>query len=420
MRIPIKRFDMQFGENIKLALKALTDHKFRSFLTMLGIIFGVASVITMLSIGEGAKRQAIAKYQDLGVNNIIVREKNLSDSELEEVRAKFSPGLSLQDAALIKEIVPGVDRIASQAEITSEVKSGDKSSRSTVIGVTPEFLDMMNYSTKSGDVINDVHYRNRLKVCVLGAGVAGTLFPGEEPIGQMVKIEDQWLEVIGVLESKTLFTETVGELAARDLNTDVYMPLSTFLNRFNRPVLASEIQQITVNIDNSGRIVQASKLIDEILKRHHFNNSDYNIVIPLELLKQEEKERQIYNFLLGAIAAISLVVGGIGIMNIMLATVMERTREIGIRRAIGARKADIMSQFVTESVVISITGGIIGVLLGVSLSLSVSFFTDVGTYIRLYSILIAFAFSVVVGVSFGYLPAKNAANLKPVDSIRYE
>jgi putative ABC transport system permease protein len=412
---------MQIEENIRLAVSGLTDHKFRSFLTMLGIIFGVASVIAMLSIGEGAKREAIAKYKDLGVNNIIIREKKLSDQELEEVRAKFSQGLSNNDANVIREVVPGVERIASQAEISTDVKFADKSVKSTVIGVTPDFLDMMNYQLKSGELISTSHYAQRLKVCVLGAGVAATLYQQEDPIGKMIKVEDQWLEVIGVLESKTLFTETVGELAARDLNTDVYVPLSTFLSRFSREsLLSSEIQQITVQIDNSGHLLEVSKLVNEILKRHHFNNEDYSIIIPYELLKQEEKERQIYNFLLGAIAAISLIVGGIGIMNIMLATVMERTREIGIRRAIGARKADIMGQFVSEAVAISITGGIIGVLLGVGLSLTVSLFTDVHTYIRLYSIFIAFAFSVIVGISFGYLPAKNAANLKPVDSIRYE
>lgn len=412
---------MQVEENVRLAISGLVDHKFRSFLTMLGIIFGVASVITMLSIGEGAKREAIAKYQDLGVNNIIVREKNLSEEELEEVRAKFSQGLSLKDAEVIRQIVPGVERIASQAEISTDVRYTDKSAKSTIIGITPEYLQMMNYRIGKGDFINDDQYNQRLKVCVLGAGVANTLFQKEDPVGQMIKIDDQWLEVIGVLESKTLFTETVGELAARDLNMDVYVPLSSFLNRFSREnALTSEIQQITIQVENSGRLLETSRLVNEILKRHHFNNDDYNIVIPFELLKQEEKERQIYNFLLGAIAAISLLVGGIGIMNIMLATVMERTREIGIRRSIGAKKSDIMSQFVTEAVAISITGGIIGVLLGVTLSLTVSLFTDVSTHIRPYSIVIAFAFSVIVGVSFGYLPAKNAANLKPVDSIRYE
>jgi len=412
---------MNYSENIRLAIGGLIDHKIRSFLTMLGIIFGVASVIAMLSIGEGAKREAIAKYQDLGVNNIIIREKKLSDAELEEVRAKFSQGLSIRDANAILDIVPSVSMIASQAEISTDVKYTDKSVKSTVIGVTANYLSMMNYRIGQGEIISDHHYNLKLKVCVLGAGVAGSLFGYDDPIGQMIKVEDQWLEVIGVLESKSLFTETVGELAARDLNTDVFMPLSTFLNRMTREnILTGEIQQITAQVDNSNNLIEASALINEILKRHHFNNTDYNIVIPYELLKQEEKERQIYNILLGAIAAISLIVGGIGIMNIMLATVMERTREIGTRRAIGARKSDIMSQFVTEAVAISVVGGIIGVIFGIALSLSVSLFTEITTFIRFYSILLAFTFSVLVGIGFGYLPAKNAANLNPVDSMRYE
>lgn len=412
---------MQFEENIRVALRGLIEHKFRSFLTMLGIIFGVASVIAMLSIGEGAKRQAIAKYQELGVNNIIVRDKDLTDSELEEMRAKFSQGLSLTDANVIKDIVPGVENVAPQAERSSEIKFSDKSVKSTVIGITPSFIEILNYEADKGTFINSDHYNRSLKVCVLGAGVVKTLFQSQDPLGKMVKVEDQWLEVVGVMKTKALFTETVGELASRDLNNDVYVPLSTFLKRFeldNR--MASQIKQITVKVKSSDQLVETAGLIRSIVSRHHYNNDDFNIVIPYELLKQEEKERRIYNILLGAIAAISLVVGGIGIMNIMLATVMERTREIGIRRAIGARKSDIMSQFVTEAVAISITGGIIGVIVGVSLSLGISLITDVSTFIRLYSIFVAFGFSVLVGISFGYLPAKSAANLKPIESIRYE
>ncbi len=412
---------MQYEENIRVALRALLDHKFRSFLTMLGIIFGVASVIAMLSIGEGAKREAIAKYQDLGVNNIIVRDKNLSSNELEEARARFSQGLSINDAEVIKRIVPGVEEVAPQAEKEAEVKFGDKTSKSTLIGITPEFIQILNYQTEKGEFISADHYNRNLKVCVLGAGLAKLFFSGQDAVGQLVKIEDQWLEVIGVMKSKALFTETVGELASRDLNNDVYVPLSTFNKRFSKEnVLASEIKQITVKVKSSDKLMSSSELIKSIIDRHHFNNQDYSIVIPFELLKQEEKERRIYNILLGAIAAISLIVGGIGIMNIMLATVMERTREIGIRRAIGARKSDIMGQFVTEAVALSITGGLIGVVLGISLSLSISLFTEVSTFIRLYSVFIAFGFSVIVGISFGYLPAKNAANLKPIESIRYE
>ena len=412
---------MQFEENIRVAISGLIDHKFRSFLTMLGIIFGVASVIAMLSIGEGAKREAIAKYQDLGVNNIIIRDKDMTNDELEEIRAKFSQGLALNDAIVIKEIVPGVEDVAPQAEKSSEVKFADKSAKSTIIGIMPSFIKILNYEADMGTFINDDHYDRNLKVCVLGAGIVKTLFQNQDPIGKMVKIDDQWLEVVGVMKTKALFTETVGELASRDLNNDVYVPLTTFHKRFElENQLSSEIKQITVKVKSSEQLVETADLVRSIVNRHHYNNNDFSIVIPYELLKQEEKERRIYNFLLGAIAAISLVVGGIGIMNIMLATVMERTREIGIRRAIGARKSDIMSQVVTEAVAISITGGIIGVIVGVSLSLIISLFTDVNTFIRLYSVFIAFGFSVLVGISFGYLPAKSAANLKPIESIRYE
>jgi putative ABC transport system permease protein len=412
---------MQTKENIRVAISGLRDHKFRSLLTMLGIIFGTASVITMISIGEGAKKQAMAKYQDLGVSNIIIRDKDLTDADLEQARIKFSQGLSVSDTRAITEIVPGITGIAPQSETKLEAKYGDKSSKATVIGVTPEITNILNYRLDKGIFIDQDHYNRQLKVCVLGANIARELFTYEDPLGKNLKLGDQWFEVAGVLQTKALFTETVGELAARDLNNDVYIPLSTFGGRIPKPnILSSELKQVTVKLESSLMLIESAAVIRSILSRRHFNNDDFSIIIPYELMEQERRESRIYNLLLASIAAISLIVGGIGIMNIMLATVMERTQEIGIRRAVGGRRSDIMGQFVTEAMAMSITGGLIGVFLGIILSLGIGFVTEVRTYLTIYSIFIAFGFSVVVGITFGYLPAKRAADLKPIESIRHE
>ena len=399
----------------------LRDHKFRSFLTMLGIIFGTASVITMISIGEGAKKQAMAKYQDLGVSNIIIRDKDLTDADLEVARMKFSQGLTLDDTKAITEIVPGVKGIAPQSETKLEAMYGDKSSKATIIGVTPDVTNILNYRMDKGIFIDNDHYNRDLKVCVLGANIARELFSYEDPLGKNIKLGDQWFEVAGVLQTKALFTETVGELAARDLNNDVYIPLTTFGKRIPKTnMLTSELKQVTVKLEGSERLIETAAVIRSIMSRRHFNSDDFSIIIPYELMEQEKKESRIYNLLLASIAAISLIVGGIGIMNIMLASVMERTQEIGIRRAIGGKRSDILGQFVTEAMSMSITGGLIGVFLGIVLSLGIALITDVQTSLTLYSIFIAFSFSVVVGITFGYLPAKRAADLKPIESIRHE
>jgi len=327
----------------------------------------------------------------------------------------------MADAEAIQSVVPMIEDIAPQSEKDVEVQFEDRSGKATLIGITPSFTSILNYSAGQGIFINEDHYLRNLKVCVLGASIAGELFPFDDPVGRDIKIEDQWLEVVGVMNSKSLFTETIGELASRDLNTDIYVPLTTFNKRFIKDnLLESEVKQITVKVSNPNRLVEIAGIIKQLLNRHHFNNEDFSIIIPFELLKQEEKERRIYNILLGSIAAISLLVGGIGIMNIMLASVLERTREIGIRRAIGAKQQDILNQFLTEAVVISITGGLIGVTLGLLISLFITLITDITTIVTLYSILIAFLFSVLVGISFGYFPAKQASHLKPIEAIRHE
>jgi putative ABC transport system permease protein len=412
---------MQLQEHVLISLENLKVHKLRSVLTILGIIFGVGAVITMLSIGEGAKREALEKFKTLGVNNIIIRDKNLSEKELEEVRAKFSRGLSLKDAEAIKSIVPTVELISPQAEIEVEAKYEDKSVKSTIVGVTSSFKDILNFEPNVGTFLTEDHHYRSLRVCILGAEVVKSLFPVQSPLGKKVKLDDQWFEVIGTMGSKMLFTETVGELAARNLNQDIYIPLSSFLSRFTKEEkLASEIDQLTAKVFDSDQLVESAGIIRRILERRHHKNDDFDIVIPYELLKQEEKERRIYNMVLGSIAAISLLVGGIGIMNIMLATVLERTREIGIRRALGAKQNEILFQFLIEAVGLSFLGGIIGVVLGISMSLFISSIAEFSTVITPISVFVAFGVSGAVGVIFGTFPAKKAANVNPIEALRYE
>ena len=412
---------MDRQELIRIGLDGLSVHRLRSLLTMLGIIFGVAAVISMLAIGEGAKREALEKFKVLGVNNVIVRDKRLADKELEEVRAKFSRGLSLADARALSDIVPAVVDVAPQAELEVEAKYADRSSKSVVVGVTPAFSKLLGYVASSGQFLDADHYEREQRVCVLGADVARTLFPIESAVGQRVKLDDQWFKVVGTAGSRALFTETVGELAARNLNQDIFVPLSTFLRRFTKKEqLASEIDQLTVKVTDSDRLAEAAAVIRRILDRRHHGNKDFDIVVPYELLKQEEKERRIYNMVLGSIAAISLLVGGIGIMNIMLATVLERTREIGVRRALGAKRKEIMAQFLTEAVGLSLAGGLAGIFLGVTMSLIIDAVAEFKTVITPISVIVSFGLSGAVGVASGTFPAKRAANVSPIEALRYE
>ena len=412
---------MEIKELLLMGVEGLRVHRLRSVLTMLGIIFGVAAVIAMLSIGEGAKREALAKYKLLGVNNIIVRDKELSDSELEDVRAKFSKGLSLKDAEAIKKILPTVDYVAPQAELATEAKFEDKSTAATVVGVTAENDKILNYKPSKGEFFSRDHHKRQLRVCVLGAEVTQSLFPVEDPLGKNVKLGDVWFQVIGVMDPKSLFTETVGELASRNLNQDVYIPLSSFLRRFTKENdLASEIDQLTIRVNESDKLLESANVIRRIVTRRHKENDDFDIVIPYELLKQEERETRIYNMVLGSIAAISLLVGGIGIMNIMLATVLERTREIGIRRSLGARRREIQLQFLIEAIGLSLSGGLIGIVLGVTMSLIINAFAEFSTIVTPISVIVAFGVSGGVGIVFGTFPAKNASNINPIEALRYE
>ena len=412
---------------IRFGGKNLWLHKLRSFLTMLGIVFGVASVIAMLAIGEGASFEAKEKIKELGSNNIIIRSvKPPSEATSQTTSWLDVYGLDSSDFRKISSI-PSVDNIVPTWETRQDIWHLAKNTPGRVVGTTPDYAQTTNLNVEEGGrFINAIDTDMSKSVVVIGSSIKNTLFPVDDPIGKKIKIKSNYFTVVGVAKAK-VFSKGTGTFEAEDINFDVYLPLNTTrtyfgefdINRRNRQASWVEFHRFVVKIDDTNKIMSTSTLINQILESSH-KKLDYEILVPLELLKQAEHTTRIFNIVLGSIAAISLLVGGIGIMNIMLATVTERTREIGIRRALGAKRRDIIYQFVTEAIILSATGGFIGVVLGVIIPKIVSKFAGMITIITLWSILLAFLISVAVGLTFGIFPARKAALLDPIEALRYE
>ena len=411
---------MNFRESFSVSLNGILSHKLRAFLTMLGIIFGVAAVIAMLSIGAGAKQEALDQIKLLGMNNVIFRSQPIETEDDERGTIIESTGLTMDDSRALYMINPLVEAAVPQKELTEmRVTQRSNVSEATVVGTTPEFKDVMSMTLKQGSFFNyqDVHQARR--VCVLGSSVSSELFLYQNPIGSMVKVGDVWFTVIGVMTSKPRSTGK-GGIGDRDMNYDVYMPLSTATYRYEIDKSEPEVDQIILNISDSENIKEASNIAHSLISIRHNNLDDFTIVIPEELLRQSQQTQKIFNIVMGAIAGISLLVGGIGIMNIMLATILERTREIGVRRAIGATRKDILGQFLIEAVLLSFTGGIVGILIGFIMTQVISSYANWKTIIEFGSIMLSFGVSVSVGIIFGIYPARKAAMLDPIESLRYE
>jgi putative ABC transport system permease protein len=432
---------MNINESFKVGLTGINTHKLRSSLTVLGIIFGVSAVIAMLSIGEGAKQETLEQIQLMGVNNIIVKSKITQQSTTSKNVTSFSTGLSLKDARAISEICPLVESITPQWEVTAQSQYRDNRSEIHVIGTTSEYLSIYNYSLKNGKFILKDHLENLDNVCVLGSAAKDELFHFEDPIGKKIKIQDLWFEVIGVLEPKFVSSRNIGDLDISNVNMNVFIPITTAISRLSKSqkrgggedfyfgsfgggvgkyIDKTKVDQLTIKIKLSDDISEANQIIKRILARRHYNTNDYQIIIPEELLTQSQKTQRIFNIVMGAIAGISLLVGGIGIMNIMLASVLERTREIGIRRAVGANKMDVLMQFLIEAIALSIVGGLIGIGLGFGMTKIISLYAGWRTIVNLWSILLAFGVSAATGIIFGFYPAKSAAEKEPIESLRYE
>ncbi len=432
-----RRFSFtRLRRTLRLGVRSLWLHRLRSLLTVLGIVFGVCSVIAMLAIGEGASFEAQEQIKNLGSQNIILRsvkppeEQKVSDKGSQNYVLQY--GLTYKDISRIRATIPGVVIVLPARNMRDYVWNISRRVDTEIVGTFPWYPEMRNHRVTTGRFFTDVDMQAQANVCVLGAEMVPSLFPLETPLGKHVRVGADYYQVIGVMEPRSL--EPVGETSgtagsSKPAANRMFIPIETAKLRYGEVLMRRrsgsfeaervELHEATVKVDSLEDVTMVADAVKQVLQRNHIKK-DYEVIVPLDLLRRAERTKQIFNIVLGSIAAISLLVGGIGIMNIMLASVTERTREIGIRRALGARKHDIVAQFLVETVLLSGAGGIIGVLLGVAVPFIVSHFAGMKTIITLWSPLLAFSISAFVGVVFGLYPASRAANMDPVEALRHE
>ena len=398
-------------------------HKLRTLLTMLGMIFGVAAVLSMLSIGAGAQQQVMAFIEDLGVRNVIVEARETTEFQANQKVRQQSPGLSFQDLRAIQASVPGLDGVTARKRFTpTRVVPKPDTEVPTIYGVEPVYQQIANLRVSSGRFYTDEETARAAPVCVLGEAARWRLFGDADPIGKFVKVNEQWFEVIGVVGPQAVAQTEVGGVPAQDRNNLIYVPTSAAILRLedNYSSLRDEIDGVFLRLSSEADITSAAAIVRGVLENSHRGASDYSLIVPAELLAEQQRTKRIFDIVMVALASISLLVGGIGIMNIMLASVMERTPEIGLRRAIGATRVDIVRQFVLETTMIAVAGGAIGLALGLAMSRAIASFAGWSTIVTGWSLLLAFLVSVIVGLVSGVYPAMKAAELDPVQALHYE
>jgi putative ABC transport system permease protein len=411
---------MPYREALELGLESIGAHKLRSILTMLGVVFGVAAVISMLSIGEGARRSAIEQIRLLGTNNIRVRQIQLTGAAAELAERASAEGLTHRDAQVIAATLPNVKGVSSLRFIEAEIGRAGKESNGYVVGADENYAGITNFKPSSGRFISPLDVRDAKRVCVIGADIRRELFGYADPINRKVKIEDTWFTVVGLMESKNVQSGKASVIRLRDINRDLYIPITTALKRFTDADHPNSVDELAIQVASQDLVVPTSDVLKRLLRRMHRGAPDFEVVVPAELLAQSQRTQRLFNIVMGSIAAISLLVGGIGIMNIMLANVTERTAEIGLRRAVGATEKDVMNQFLSETVVVSAGGGLIGIVLGAIMAKGINLFAGWDTVISLSSIAVSFGISALIGIGFGMYPARKAARLDPINALRYE
>ncbi len=445
----------------RTALEGLKHNRLRAGLTSLGILFGVASVIAMLAIGKGAEQEILEQMVLLGSNNIMITplvEQSEGPAQTEQPERevkKFSPGLTYADALAIGRMVPGISTISAEIVFNTDIVREGRRRSGKVVGVDSSYFELTNLELGRGRWFTAEQIELGHPVAIIGDGIRTRFFTTEEPIARPIKVGDTWLTVVGVLKDRRVSTDAATELGVRDANMDVYVPVRTMLSRYRdrTRVTGRDIEQaanqarsfggssdddgesaeqraertnrnqldrIVVRVADAGHMNAVTDVLRRMLERRHNGVIDFEIEVPELLLRQQQRTRTIFNIVLGAIASISLVVGGIGIMNIMLASVLERIREIGVRRALGATERDVLMQFLSEAVMISVAGGIAGIILGTLLSTGIERLAGIRTLVSFVSVFVAFGVSFAVGVAFGIVPAYRAARQDPVVCLRYE
>jgi len=459
------KFFFRYFHDIEIAVESIISNKLKSMLTALGIIFGVAAVIAMLAIGKGAKQEIMEQMKMVGVNNIlinpIVQDNSSSSEEGEKQSKKFSRGLNMLDVEAIKEILPSVKRISPEISFNSTAMMNGVKYTAKLVGVSNDYFYLYNLPLVSGAFFNGYQEENGIQVCIIGANIRSKFFSKVDPLGQYIKFNGIWLKVIGVLQKTTVSLTGFEEKGVNVYNDNIYIPIQTMLLRYQNRALVNtklvseassnvmimgggpgggmariivsssdastdaetnynQLDRIVVQVTETEQLNPSTEILSRMLTRRHSGVKDFEITVPELLLKQQQRTKDIFNIVLGAIASISLIVGGIGIMNIMFASVMERIKEIGTRMAIGAKKMDIVVQFLSEAVLISVSGGFIGIFFGVIMAKLIEQIAGIMTIVSFISVFIAFGVSAAVGIIFGYSPAKRASERDPIESLRYE
>ncbi len=449
---------VQLAFTVGTAVEAVQHNKLRASLTSLGILFGVASVIAMLAIGKGAEQEILEQLRLLGSNNMMItplveqKEGRVEDQPQREVK-KFSPGLTDADAQAIARVIPAVDVTSAEIVLNTTITREGRHRSGKLVGVDTTYFRLTNLELASGAWFTPLQVERGLPVAIIGDGVRARFFTTETPIGRPLKVGNTWLTVVGVLVDRRVSSQTAQRLGIRDANLDVYVPVQTMLLRFrNRAQVTqrdieqaarsvtvvtadsaeeseeqrqerinrNQLDRIIVRVTDSKLVPGVAEVVQRMLARRHNSVVDFEVTVPEQLLHQEQRTKAIFNIVLGAIASISLLVGGIGIMNIMLASVLERIREIGVRRAVGATRRDVLLQFLSEAILISIAGGVAGILFGTGLSAGIRHFAGIQTIVSYLSVVVAFGVSISVGIAFGIMPAYRAARQDPVICLRYE